>query len=434
MHGFGYFSRIDELKDASKELVKADIISTEEEYTDEEQAELDNVIVVNIGDEDYKSVAPKLVSELGMVESLESHEEILEESNDLDVLKAVKIKVPGGKYGEGRYVWAIQNTKTKKFLAKHNNYTDFSRVDILTRLINRFGDAQADTKAQIERMKKMNLKLNDLTFLSESEEVLEVKKEIKTGKSVEIEYLKNPEKAPDMGSVFGQDVEAKGDYITNKTSDFVPEGFETGKVKLENPLVVDITNDTQISYKKDLSEKYGGLTGEKLSEKLRDEGYDSIVTKYDDGSTGEIILLNNQRTQPKSEEILEGLKQARKNVGAESCWSGYVAKGTKMKGGDEIKPQLDSMGLGTSCGIKKEMARTEAFQGSEVIDDESCNMAQEIADSNKIEKIRPTSKINDMFGEMFGKNFGDEKHIHDVSKPSTNVEIDVDGFKVKKGW
>ena len=44
------------------------------------------------------------------------------------------------------------------------------------------------------------------------------------------------------------------------------------------------------------------------------------------------------------------------------------------------------MGLGTSVGIKKEMTRTEGFEGNEVVDEESCNLAQEVADSNKIEK------------------------------------------------
>ena len=32
----------------------------------------------------------------------------------------------------------------------------------------------------------------------------------------------------------------------------------------------------------------------------------------------------------------EGLKQARKNVGASTCWDGYVAKGTKKKNGKEV--------------------------------------------------------------------------------------------------
>ena len=34
--------------------------------------------------------------------------------------------------------------------------------------------------------------------------------------------------------------------------------------------------------------------------------------------------------------MLEGLKQARANVGASKCWDGYKAKGTKKKGGKEV--------------------------------------------------------------------------------------------------
>ena len=37
-----------------------------------------------------------------------------------------------------------------------------------------------------------------------------------------------------------------------------------------------------------------------------------------------------------AEEIIEGLKQARKNVGASKCWDGYKAKGTKTKGGKQV--------------------------------------------------------------------------------------------------
>ena len=35
-------------------------------------------------------------------------------------------------------------------------------------------------------------------------------------------------------------------------------------------------------------------------------------------------------------ELEEGLKQARKNVGAGKCWDGYKAQGTKMNGGEEV--------------------------------------------------------------------------------------------------
>ena len=39
----------------------------------------------------------------------------------------------------------------------------------------------------------------------------------------------------------------------------------------------------------------------------------------------------------KNKEVVEGsMKQARKNVGASTCWDGYKAKGTKKKGGKVV--------------------------------------------------------------------------------------------------
>jgi len=38
----------------------------------------------------------------------------------------------------------------------------------------------------------------------------------------------------------------------------------------------------------------------------------------------------------KKKSVKEGMKQARKNVGADKCWDGYEAKGTKKKGGKEV--------------------------------------------------------------------------------------------------
>ena len=43
------------------------------------------------------------------------------------------------------------------------------------------------------------------------------------------------------------------------------------------------------------------------------------------------------KTAKKEEvEVDESMKQARKNVGASTCWDGYKAKGTKMKGGKKV--------------------------------------------------------------------------------------------------
>jgi hypothetical protein len=43
-----------------------------------------------------------------------------------------------------------------------------------------------------------------------------------------------------------------------------------------------------------------------------------------------------EKGYPKTLDIEEGLKQARKNVGASKCWPGKVARGTKMKNGREV--------------------------------------------------------------------------------------------------
>lgn len=118
----------------------------------------------------------------------------------------------------------------------------------------------------------------------------------------------------------------------------------------------------------------------------------------------------------------------------------YKASGSAGNVADEqedksSEPQLGGMGLGTSCGIKKEMARNEGFEGSEVVDEEPSDIAQQVADSNKIDKIAPQARVAEMFGEMFGKDFGKNKeHIHDASKPHVDVDTDINGFKVKKGW
>jgi hypothetical protein len=67
-----------------------------------------------------------------------------------------------------------------------------------------------------------------------------------------------------------------------------------------------------------------GKKGEKTAKDAADLG---VTTK--EGYLGVDIEDLHQ-------EMLEGLKQARKNVGASKCWDGYKAKGTKTKGGKQV--------------------------------------------------------------------------------------------------
>ena len=60
--------------------------------------------------------------------------------------------------------------------------------------------------------------------------------------------------------------------------------------------------------------------------------YDKADKQYKRG----VSLAMKTKMKKEEVEIGEGLKQARKNVGAGKCWDGYKAKGTKTKDGKEV--------------------------------------------------------------------------------------------------
>ena len=74
------------------------------------------------------------------------------------------------------------------------------------------------------------------------------------------------------------------------------------------------------------------------------------------------------------QEMLEGLKQARKNVGASKCWDGYKAKGTKTKGGKQVpncvkEEELDEVYKGKHGQSEKEYQDSRSDGGKMVSGD-----------------------------------------------------------------
>ena len=74
----------------------------------------------------------------------------------------------------------------------------------------------------------------------------------------------------------------------------------------------------------------------------KSDGRYSVVGKKGEktAKAPEDIGLNMQREHIDIDDLhnqmVEGMKSARKNVGASTCWDGYKAKGTKKKGGKEV--------------------------------------------------------------------------------------------------
>ena len=122
---------------------------------------------------------------------------------------------------------------------------------------------------------------------------------------MEMNIIKNMEKAPYYGSMFGQDVEPKGTYVLEKTHDGpLLKGWVNGKANIKKPLVIPITDETRINYKYELSKKYKSK-GKSLTNKLMNLGYDAIITTDVDNTTEEIILF------PNCEFILEPLNECK---------------------------------------------------------------------------------------------------------------------------
>ena len=96
--------------------------------------------------------------------------------------------------------------------------------------------------------------------------------------------------------------------------------------------------------------------------------------------SGEKKAKPGDKDYPKTLNV-EGMKQARKNVGADTCWDGYKAKGTKKKNGREVP----------NC-VKEEDIEVNHIDGSRT----------QIIDIVKAPKMPSAADISEMDGSKLG--------------------------------
>lgn len=109
----------------------------------------------------------------------------------------------------------------------------------------------------------------------------------KTGVPVTFRYVRNPEKSPFFGTTYQQDIEPAGRFMLHSRYP-APDNWEEGTITFRNPLVIllnenpDYQNSGRIyddqSWKQKLSDHYGRKTGKALTQAIRADGYDGIVT------------------------------------------------------------------------------------------------------------------------------------------------------------
>ena len=110
------------------------------------------------------------------------------------------------------------------------------------------------------------------------------------------------------------------------------------KKKFKDRKDKDLDNDGDTdSSDKYLHKKRKAISKAMKKEETVEEGkkkglWDNIHAKR---KRGEKPAKKGDKDYPKTLNV-EGMKTARKNVGASTCWDGYKAKGTKMKGGKSV--------------------------------------------------------------------------------------------------
>ena len=115
----------------------------------------------------------------------------------------------------------------------------------------------------------------------------------------------------------------------------------------------------------------GGQQREEVEEVEEKKGlWDNIHAKR---KRGEAPAKKGDKDYPKTLNVEGKMKQARKNVGADSCWDGYKAKGTKKKGGkvvpncvkedevsEELHPSVKKIDAMSKANVAKQAAKASA--------------------------------------------------------------------------
>ncbi len=126
---------------------------------------------------------------------------------------------------------------------------------------------------------------------------------VETGKPIKYHYYRNKEKTPDMGKEFAQDIEPSGKYIAahSGSKKHRMEGYEYGVADFKNPLILEHKTTRHGGWKTDLQNMYDGKTGKDLTEALKKDGYDGIIT-VDKGRISESVMLVKRPSKEKSEQ------------------------------------------------------------------------------------------------------------------------------------
>jgi hypothetical protein len=204
---------------------------------------------------------------------------------------------------------------------------------------------------------------------------------------------------------FGTSIEPAGQYVspTDKLRTDFPENFIAGEKEFSKPLVINFGDgyDKPNNWKNRLSAEYDNKTGIDLTNALRADGYDGIVTVDEGGNLSEMVDL----TQGKSGSALSGLELNIDDLDEDQYIQAINPQGTQIK--PEARPNL---GMGDMYGMASRNA--EEIMTQELRSGETIRYVQD-GDSVYALGYNPDLGEEDVVGYMLGGGDGSELAVVD---------------------
>jgi hypothetical protein len=144
-----------------------------------------------------------------------------------------------------------------------------------------------------------------------------------------------------------------------------------------------------------------------------------------DGTKSKNINKKNQVKENKMNSMEEGLKAARKNVGASKCWDGYKAKGTKMKDGKEVPNCVkeeetieEKKGLYANIHAKRKRGEAPAKPGDEdyPAKDAFKKSAKTAKEEVELDEVAPPGSKYERMVKHIKKNYSKDGKLTDKEK------------------
>ena len=198
-------------------------------------------------------------------------------------------------------------------------------------------------------------------------------------------YIKGKPSAEGTGR-FNQKYEPTGEYmniVSKRGYDSALPNLKKGTTEFKNPLVIE--TDSSPNWKKELSDKYGGLTRDELSQAIKKDGYDGIITMNRSGAgklyPSEVVDIKSIKSQPLQEgveKVAKEVPKAKPKVGVPEKTKSNFAKRLNEELPDNLKIDEDY----NVANIKGEVDKAEQLINKDTKKAIQIAMGKESADAN----------------------------------------------------